>query len=99
MIEQPQTEGKHMQLHAFTDGGAVGHKLIDGRVSAWWDKAGKLVDCERRDRAQRMVKPSANVRARLARMGPAMVATAHKLTAPAAPTRPSVEPPLMGTAL
>lgn len=75
-----------MQLHAFTDGGAVGHKLIDGKISAWWDKDGKLTDCERRTRDGRMVKPSLAVRARLARMGPTMVATAHKLAAPVSPT-------------
>lgn len=68
-----------MQLHSFPDGGAVGHKLIDGNVSAWWDKAGNLIDCERRAKDGRMVKPAAAVRARLARIGPTMVATAHHL--------------------
>jgi hypothetical protein len=57
-LHQFATVGAMYRRFIFTNGGAVAHKLIDGRVSAWWDASGNLLDCERRDGAGRMRKPN-----------------------------------------
>lgn len=44
-----------IQVCYFTNGGFVIHKAIDGTVSAWFDKDGKLLDTEKRDSLGRMV--------------------------------------------
>jgi hypothetical protein len=67
-----------MQLHSFTNGGAVAHKLIDGHVSAWWDSAGNLVDCERINGAGRTRKPNKLTIDYLRQIGPEMVKHAHQ---------------------
>ncbi len=58
-----------MQINYFPDGGFVIHKAVDGRTSAWFDAAGKLLDCERRDAAGRMRKPGAAIIERLEIIG------------------------------
>jgi hypothetical protein len=65
-----------MQFHKFTDGGFCVHKAIDGRVSAWFDKDGKLIDCERTDGAGRSRKPNKQTREYLANvLGPRLADT------------------------
>lgn len=68
-----------MQLHSFSNGGAVAHKLIDGRVSAWWDANGLLVDCERKDGAGRSRKPNRPTIDYLRSIGPSMVEKAKSV--------------------
>lgn len=63
-----------MQVNRFTNGGYVIHKALDGRVSAWFDAEGKLLDCERLDGAGRSRKPNAATREYLAERGPHWVA-------------------------
>lgn len=45
-----------MQLMRFSNGGYVIHRLTgswNGRISAWFDAKGRLLDCERIDGANR----------------------------------------------
>jgi hypothetical protein len=46
-----------VQCHRFADGGFVLHKITDpkltGRLSAWFDASGQLIDCEALDRLHR----------------------------------------------
>jgi len=60
-----------MQVKRFTDGGFVAHKAIDGKVSAWFDAAGKLLDCERINGAGQSRKPNKATREYLAGIGQA----------------------------
>lgn len=51
-----------MQLHYFSNGGFVIHKMAPSRtLSAWYDAAGNLLDAEQRSAKGRMRKPSAAV--------------------------------------
>jgi hypothetical protein len=67
------------------DGGAQGRQLIDGVVSAQWDKAGKLTDCCRVDGRGAIRKPNKETVAYLVKIGPEVVSrlygfnvTAHR---------------------
>ncbi len=62
-----------MQVKRFTDGGFVVYKAIDGNVSAWFDAAGNLIDCERRNGAGQSRKPNKATREYLAQVGPSWV--------------------------
>lgn len=46
-----------VQCHRFADGGFVLHKItapnLVGRLSAWFDASGTLIDCEALDRLHR----------------------------------------------
>ncbi len=61
------------QFHAFTTGGAVGHRLLGRRISAWWDKDGALLDAELIDSLGRSRKPNRRTLARLSEMGSRVV--------------------------
>lgn len=69
-----------MQVSRFSNGGVVAHKMIDGKVSAWWNPDGTLADCERRDGSGRMRKPNKATRDYLASIGPSMIAKHGGLT-------------------
>ncbi len=63
-----------MQLHYFPDGGFVIHRATEHlvrfeRVSAWYDKDGKLLDCERINGLNQSRKPNAATRGYLASLG------------------------------
>lgn len=60
-----------MQISRFTSGGYVIHKALPGqRISAWYDAAGNLLDCERITARGQSRKPSADDVARLRAIGP-----------------------------
>jgi hypothetical protein len=63
-----------MQVSRFTNGGFVLHKIQPqsggvGNISAWFDAAGKLLDCERYNIAGRSCKISQADRSHLLLLG------------------------------
>ena len=66
-----------MQLHRFSDGGAVAHKIDGFRVSAWWNARGELIDCESTNGRGASHKPNQAMIAYLQSIGPAMIARAN----------------------
>ena len=56
--------GQSIQLHRFSDGGFVLHRITDpqmaGRMSAWYDAQGNVLDAEAYDKLNRAHPVKAN---------------------------------------